>query len=103
MKSSVINLGYALAKIAEPDNPRLSEGDIIRQLNRINFGSSRKVFSDSLNQILKEELIRAKAEIKGKELNPEDFLNILKQDKKQDKKIDDKKTTEDSNDPANIR
>jgi hypothetical protein len=37
MKSSVINLGYALAKIAEPDNPRLSEGDIIRQLNRINF------------------------------------------------------------------
>jgi hypothetical protein len=103
MKSSVINLGYALAKIAEPDNPRLSEGDIIRQLNRINFGSSRKVFSDSLNQILKEELIRARAEIKGKELNPEDFLNILKEDKKQDKKINDKKTTEDSNDPANIR
>jgi len=103
MKSSVINLGYALAKIAEPDNPRLSEGDIIRQLNRINFGSSRKVFSDSLNQILREELIRAQAEIKGRDLNPNDFLNILKQDKKQDKKIDDKKTTEDSNDPANIR
>jgi hypothetical protein len=52
---------------------------------------------------LKEELIRARAEIKGKELNPEDFLNILKEDKKQDKKINDKKTTEDSNDPANIR
>ncbi len=103
MKSSVINLGYALAKIAEPDNPRLSEGDIIRQLNRINFGSSRKVFSDSLNQILREELIRAKAEIKGKELNPEDFLNILKQDEKQDKKIDDKKTPKDNDDPANIR
>ena len=103
MKSSVINLGYALAKIAEPNNPKLSEGDIIRQLNRINFGSSRKVFSDSLNQILREELIRAQAEIKGRELNPEDFLNILKQDEKQDKKIDDKKTPKDNDDPANIR
>lgn len=63
MKGSVINLGYALAKIAEPDNPRLSEGDIIRQLNRINFGSSRDVFAASLDNILKEEGIRAKAEI----------------------------------------
>jgi hypothetical protein len=101
MKSSVINLGYALAKIAEPDNPRLSEGDIIRQLNRINFGSSRKVFSDSLNQILKEELIRAQAEIKGKELNPDDFINVSKKDKGKD--TDNKKTTEDDNDPFNIR
>ena len=39
MKASVINLGYALAKIAEPDNPRLSEGDIIRQLERLKFGA----------------------------------------------------------------
>ena len=65
MKSSVINLGYALAKIAEPDNPRLSEGDIIRQLNRINFGGSRKVFAKSLDQIFKEEGIRAKREIEN--------------------------------------
>ena len=65
MKASVINLGYALAKIAEPDNPRLSEGDIIRQLNRINFGASRNVFSASLDQILKEEGIRAKREIEN--------------------------------------
>ncbi|BAQ88762.1 hypothetical protein [uncultured Mediterranean phage uvMED] len=65
MKSSVTNLGYALAKIAEPDNPRLSEGDIIRQLGRINFGGSREVFSASLDQILKEEGIRAEATIKS--------------------------------------
>ena len=65
MKGSAINLGYALAKIAEPDNPRLSEGDIIRQLNRINFGGSRKVFAASLDQVLKEEGIRAKFEMKG--------------------------------------
>ena len=77
MKGSVINLGYALAKIAEPDNPRLSEGDIIRQLNRINFGSSRKVFSDSLDQILKEEGIRARAEIKGLGFKDADkFFNL---------------------------
>ena len=80
MKGSVINLGYALAKIAEPDNPRLSEGDIIRQLNRINFGSSRKVFKDSLDQILKEEGIRANAEIKGLKLKPEDFIGVKKTD-----------------------
>ena len=65
MESSVTNLGYALAKIAEPNNPRLSEGDIIRQLGRINFGGSREVFSASLDQILKEEGIRAKATIKS--------------------------------------
>ena len=65
MKGSVINVGYALAKIAEPDNPRLSEGDIIRQLNRLNFGGSREVFAASLDQILKEEGIRAKAEMKS--------------------------------------
>ena len=88
MKASVINLGYALAKIAEPDNPRLSEGDIIRQLNRINFGASRNIFSASLDQILKEELIRASAEIKGLKLNPDNFIGIKKEEKKQEDKKD---------------
>ena len=86
MKASVINLGYALAKIAEPDNPRLSEGDIIRQLNRINFGASRNVFSASLDQILKEELIRASSEIKGLKLNPDDFIGVKKEKKEENKK-----------------
>ena len=88
MKASVINLGYALAKIAEPDNPRLSEGDIIRQLNRINFGASRNVFSASLDQILKEELIRASSEIKGLKLNPDDFIGVKKEEKKDENKKD---------------
>jgi len=65
MRSSVISLAYALARIAEPNNPKYSEGDIIRQLDRINFGGSRNVFLASLNQILKEEGIRANATIKG--------------------------------------
>jgi len=80
MKGSVINLGYALAKIAEPENPRLSEGDIIRQLNRINFGASRKIFKDSLDQILKEENIRASATIKGLKLDPNEYIGIKKTD-----------------------
>ena len=79
MKGSVINLGYALAKIAEPNNPRLSEGDILRQLNRINFGASRDVFSASLDNILKEEGIRAEAEIKA--LGGD--ISIFEKDKKE--------------------
>jgi len=87
MKGSVINLGYALAKIAEPDNPRLSEGDIIRQLNRINFGSSREVFSNSLDQILKEEGIRASAEIKGLGFDkPDIFFDVGKESTEKGKK-----------------
>jgi len=78
MKASVINLGYALAKIAEPDNPRLSEGDIIRQLNRINFGASREVFSASLDQILKEEGIRANREIENLGFSFDDIVNPSK-------------------------
>ena len=78
MKASVINLGYALAKIAEPDNPRLSEGDIIRQLNRINFGASREVFSASLDQILKEEGIRANREIENLGFSFDDIINPSK-------------------------
>ena len=83
MKGSAINLGYALAKIAEPDNPRLSEGDIIRQLNRINFGGSREVFAASLDQVLKEEGIRAKFEMKG--LGGD--LSIFDTDKKKEKEF----------------
>ena len=78
MRSSVINLGYALAKIAEPNNPRLSEGDIIRQLNRINFGGSRKVFKESLDQIFKEEGIRAKREIENLGFVFDDIVNPSK-------------------------
>lgn len=92
MKGSVINLGYALAKIAEPENPRLSEGDIIRQLDRINFGSSRDVFAASLDNILKEEGIRAKAEIKA--LGGD--ISIFEEDKKKEQ------TQKSAIDPLNL-
>ena len=36
------NLAYVLASIAEPNNPKYSEGDIIRQFDRIGFNSGSK-------------------------------------------------------------
>ena len=68
LKGSVTKLGYSLAKIEEPDNPRLSEGDVLRQLDRINFGGSRNQFVNSLQGILEDEFIAGKA--KYRMLNP---------------------------------
>ena len=68
LKGSVTKLGYSLAKIEEPDNPRLSEGDVLRQLDRINFGGSRNQFVNSLQGILEDEFIAGKA--KFRMLNP---------------------------------
>ncbi len=61
LKGSVTKLGYSLAKLEEPDNPRLSEGDVLRQLDRINFGGSRNQFVNSLQGILEDEFIARKA------------------------------------------
>ena len=69
LKGSVTKLGYSLAKIEEPDNPRLSEGDVLRQLDRINFGGSRNQFVNSLQGILEDEFIAGKA--KFNMLNPD--------------------------------
>ena len=80
LKSSVINLAYNLAKIKEPGNPKLSEGDIIRQLDRIKFGASRDVFIAALNQIYDDEVIGARGQIKGYGLDPDDFFGTGKKD-----------------------
>ena len=69
LKGSVTKLGYSLAKNEEPDNPRLSEGDVLRQLTRINFGGSRNQFVNSLQGILEDEYIAGKA--KYRVLNPD--------------------------------
>ena len=88
LKGSVTKLGYSLAKIEEPDNPRLSEGDVLRQLDRINFGGSRNQFVNSLQGILEDEYIAGKA--KYKMLNPKGdwgFENPRKKSTKKDKNI----------------
>ena len=101
LKSSVINLAYNLAKIKEPGNPRLSEGDIIRQLDRIKFGQSRDVFIGALNQIYDDEVIGARGQITGYGLDPDDFFNVGKSKKTTTKTGT--KTKDIDNDPANIR
>jgi hypothetical protein len=80
LKGSVTKLGYVLAKIEEPENPRLSEGDILRQLARINFGGSRNQFIASLQGILNDEFISAGS--KFKTLNPDGKWDFKKPNKK---------------------
>ncbi len=103
LKSSVINLAYNLAKIKEPGNPRLSEGDIIRQLDRIKFGASRDVFIGALNQIYDDEVIGARGQIKGYGLDPDDYFGTGK-DKTETGAGESKTNTRGmGNDPAGIR
>jgi hypothetical protein len=60
IKSSMTNLAYVLASIAEPGNPKYSEGDILRQFERIGFNSgSRDQIIAKLDQVLKDEYNRA--------------------------------------------
>ena len=101
MKSSVINLAYMLAKIKEPGNPRLSEGDIIRQMDRIKFGASRDVFAAALNNIYEDEVIGARGQIEGYGLNPDDYFNVGKDTK--DATGTGQRGMEKTNDPAGIR
>ena len=62
IKSSMTNLAYVLASIAEPGNPKYSEGDILRQFERIGFNSgSRDQFIASLDQVLKDEFFNAQS------------------------------------------
>ena len=101
MKGSVINLAYLLAKIKEPGNPKLSEGDIIRQLDRLKFGGSKDVFAATLNNVFDDEVIGAEGQIRGYDLNPDDFFNPKKS--KKNKLGTETKSEDTDNDPADIR
>ena len=43
----ITELAYMLAREEEPDNPRLSENDIMRQLNKLAYGMARKAEPDN--------------------------------------------------------
>jgi len=103
MKGSVINLAYLLAKIKEPGNPKLSEGDIIRQLDRLKFGASKDVFAATLNNVFDDEVIGARGQIKGYGLNPDDFFNTGKSKKTKSGLGTGTKSEDVDNDPAGIR
>nr|BAR27906.1 hypothetical protein [uncultured Mediterranean phage uvMED] len=97
LKSSVINLSYTLAKIAEPGNPKFSEGDILRQMKRIGVGGSKEQFIASLEQVLNDEYLRASTSYKT--LNPKGDFGFTKDgigtSKKEKKKKDDEKEDDD--------
>ena len=61
-KSNIIALAYNLAKIEEPDNPRLSDGDIIRQMDRLGNSQSRETFASGIDETIKQSLERANVE-----------------------------------------
>lgn len=99
VKSSIINLSYLLAKIAEPGNPKYSEGDIKRQLDRINWGGSRDQIMAGLQRILEEEYVTASAEFK--KYNPEGDFGY--DDPMPGSRQIEKEEDEMNNDPVKIR
>jgi hypothetical protein len=102
LKSSVINLSYTLAKIAEPGNPKFSEGDIIRQMRRIGVGGSKEQFIASLEQVKKDEFLRASTTFKT--LNPDgDFGFTLDGSGTSKKKKNKKDDEEEDKDPLKLR
>jgi len=101
LKSSTINLSYTLAKIAEPGNPKFSEGDILRQMKRIGVGGSKEQFIASLEQVKKDEFLRASTTFKT--LNPDgDFGFTLDGSGTSKKKKKKKDEEEENNDPLNL-
>jgi len=103
MKGSVINLAYLLAKIKEPGNPKLSEGDIIRQLDRLKFGASKDVFAATLNNVFDDEVIGARGQITGYGLDPDDFFGTGEKTPSTQKGGKGGKGADTNNDPFNIR
>jgi len=101
LKSSVINLSYTLAKIAEPGNPKFSEGDILRQMKRIGVGGSKEQFIASLEQVKKDEFLRASTTFKT--LNPDGDFGFTLDGSGTSKKKKNKKDDEEDKDPLKLR
>jgi hypothetical protein len=84
VKSQYINFGYILARMKEPDNPRLSDADIARQLDRLSVGQSRDKQLAALDEILMTE--NREANIKYKTLTGMDLPIFSEKEKKKLKK-----------------
>ena len=102
VKSSVMNLSYVLASIAEPGNPKYSEGDIKRQLDRIGWGGSRDQIIAGLDQILKDEFKTANA--KYEVLAPNQKFGFSSDGSNKSNKTNNQSTTteDDDKDPLNL-
>ena len=59
---TIITLAYGLARIEEPNNPRFSEGDIIRQINRLGSSQSAEVFKSGIDEAISQSISKASGE-----------------------------------------
>ena len=103
LKSSVINLSYTLAKIAEPGNPKFSEGDILRQMKRIGVGGSKEQFIASLEQVKKDEFLRASTTFKTLNPNGEFGFSLDGSDKSNQTNNQSSTIEEEDKDPLKLR
>ena len=103
IRSSITNLAYVLAKIAEPGNPKYSEGDIKRQFDRIAWGGSRDQIVAGLQQVLEDEW--RTASINYKRLNPKGDWGFDDPRKKSttNNKNNNNTDNEEDNDPLGLR
>jgi hypothetical protein len=103
VKSSVINLAYVLASIKEPGNPKYSEGDITRNLDRIRWGGSRDQIIAGLDQILKDEFQIASAKFEVLAPNQEFGFSLDGLDKSNQTNNQSPNTEEEDKDPLKLR
>jgi hypothetical protein len=59
---TITTLAYGLARIEEPNNPRLSDGDIERQLARLGSSQSKEVFAAGIDTAIDQSIRNAKTQ-----------------------------------------
>ena len=87
VKSQYINLGYIMARQKEPTNPRLSDADITRQLDRLSVGQSRQKQLAALDEVLMTE--NKEAQRKYESLTGQKIPTFTEEDKKKKDQVRD--------------
>jgi hypothetical protein len=87
VKSQYINLAYIMARQKEPTNPRLSDADIARQLDRLSVGQSRQKQLAALDEVLITE--NKEAQRRYESLTGQKIPTIAEEDKKKKDQVRD--------------
>jgi len=87
VKSQYINLAYIMARQKEPTNPRLSDADIARQLDRLSVGQSRQKQLAALDEVLMTE--NKEAQRKYESLTGQKIPTFTEEDKKKKDQVRD--------------
>jgi len=78
---TIITLAYGLARIEEPNNPRFSEGDIIRQMNRLGDSQSAEVFKSGIDEAISQSIDKARVDyevLKGIDMPDVGYIGLNK-------------------------